>query len=158
MAGVVAAVPGILHERTRAWAERHDARIAWLEGDAEAYFRLLRALWGEPGDLLLIEHDIVPAAAVTGAMAACLRPWCTSPYRIAHSWLDEGLGCVKLAARLKQRHPRLMDELGETAGDGSPAKDWHRLDTRLAHLLRDHGYRPHAHRRSEHLHDYEARP
>lgn len=155
---VVAAVPGMLQGATAAWAEQNGARIVWLESDPEAYWRLLAAEWNRPGDLLLVEHDVVPAHGVTHAMAACRRPWCTSPYRIAHSYLTEGLGCVRLADRLKHRHPGLMDRLGEAAGDGLPAKDWHRLDVRLARLLRDIGYRPHAHRRAVHLHDYALRP
>lgn len=154
----VAAVPGMLENRTRAWAEVNGARIVLLEADAESYWRLLAEQWRQPGDMLLIEHDIVPADGVTDAMQACPRPWCTSPYRIAHSWLAEGLGCIKLAVRLKRRHPDLMHRLGEITGDGLPPKDWHRLDVRLARLLRDLGYAPHTHRRSEHLHDYGARP
>lgn len=155
---VIAAIPGMLQDATAAWAEKHGARLAWLEPDPEAYWRLLAGQWTEPGDLILIEHDIVPADGVTDAMAACGRPWCTSPYRIAHSYLTEGLGCVKLAARLKHRHPDLMHRLGQVTGDGLPAKDWHRLDVRLAALLRGLGYAPHAHRRSTHLHDYRAQP
>lgn len=155
---VVAAAPGMLEEATRAWAEQYGARIAYLDADSESYYRMLSEEWQQPGDLLLVEHDIVPAGAVTADMAACLRPWCTSPYRIAHTWLNEGLGCIKLAARLKQRHPDLMYRLGEITGDGLPAKDWHRLDVRLARLLREHEYAPHTHRRSLHLHDYGARP
>jgi hypothetical protein len=148
----------MLDERTRAWAEANGARIAWLDPDPEAYWRLLTAEWAAPGDLLLVEHDVEPADGVTEAMTACPRPWCSSPYRIAHSWLAEGLGCVRLAARLKARHPDLMARLGEVTGDGLPPRDWHRLDTRLSRLLREAGYRPHTHRRSLHLHDYEKRP
>jgi hypothetical protein len=155
---VVAAIPGMLHDQTRQWAEQHGARVAWLERDSHAYWRLLHAEWTAPGDLLLIEHDMLPDGGVTDAMGACRRPWCTSPYRIAHSWLPDGLGCVKLAGRLKDRHPDLMDRLGEIADDGMPPKNWRRLDTRLSRLLRDLGYRPHCHRRSLHLHDYGWRP
>lgn len=158
MPALVSAAPGMLHERTRAWAEQCGARIAWLDPDAESYWRFLDEQWRQPGDLLLIEHDMLPAPGITESMTACPRPWCSSPYRIAHSWLTEGLGCVKLAARLKTRHPDLMTRLGQITGDGLPAKDWHRLDTRLAALLRGHGYAPHPHRRSVHLHDYGVRP
>jgi hypothetical protein len=147
----------MLHEQTRQWAVSYGARICHLETDAEAYWRLLAQEWDAAGDMLLIEHDMLPADGVTDAMTDCRRPWCTSAYRIEHSWLADGLGCVKLAGRLKVRHPDLMIRLGEIAGDGLPAKDWHRLDTRLSRLLRDLGYRPHVHRRSQHLHDYRRR-
>jgi len=154
---IVAAAPGMLHEATRRWAQAEGARICQLDADVEAYWRLLAAEWDRPGDLILIEHDMLPADGVTAAMGACARPWCTSPYRIEHTWLQDGLGCVKLAGRLKTRHPGLMGRLGDVDGDGSPAKDWHRLDTRLSQLLRTLGYRPHVHKRSLHLHDYDRR-
>jgi hypothetical protein len=156
---VIPAVPGMLHDQTRAWADRHAADVAWLDPDDEAYWRLLHAEWAVPGDLLLVEHDMLPAPGVTGAMTACPRPWCSSPYQIANGhWLADGLGCVKLAARLKTRHPDLTARLGAMDGDGLPARNWRRLDTRLSALLRSLGYRPHAHRRSLHLHDYARRP
>ena len=154
MTAVVAAVEGFLKPETRAWAGRHAADVAWLDRDAEAYWRLLDREWHVPGDLLLVEHDILPAPGVTEAMEACPRPWCSSPYRIEHTWLPDGLGCIRLAARLKERYPDLMARLGEMTGDGLPPKDWHRLDVRLSQLLRSLGYRPHLHRRSLHLHDY----
>lgn len=155
MTAVVAAVEGFLKDETRAWADRHAADVAWLDRDTEAYWRMLDREWRTPGDLTLVEHDVLPAPGVTGAMESCPRPWCSSPYRIENGqWLPDGLGCVKLAARLKERHPDLMARLGEMTGDGLPPKDWRRLDVRLSQLLRSLGYRPHAHRRSAHLHDY----
>lgn len=159
MTAVVPAVEGFLREETRAWVAVEGARVAWLERDAEAYWRFLRGEWlAEDGDLLVVEHDVVPAPGVTGSMAACPRPWCSSPYRIANGWLPDGLGCVRLAGRLKERHPDLMERLGEMTGDGLPPKDWRRLDVRLSQLLKSLGYRPHLHKRSLHLHDYAAVP
>lgn len=155
MAPVVAAVQGFLKDETRAWADRHGADVTWLDRDDHAYWRFLDAGWRTPGDLLLIEHDMLPAPGVTTAMSACPRPWCTSPYQIGTGpWLLDGLGCAKLAGRLKDRHPDLTERLGEMTGDGLPPKDWRRLDVRLSQLLRSLGYRPHQHRRSLHLHDY----
>lgn len=156
MTVVVPAVEGFLKEETRAWAAGHRAEVIWLRpGDTASYWHLLRERWTEPGDLLVVEHDMIPAPGVTDDMEACRRPWCSSPYQIAGgTWLPDGLGCVKLAGRLKERHPDLMDRLGETGGDGLPPKDWRRLDVRLSQLLRSLGYRPHLHRRSLHLHDY----
>lgn len=155
MTAVVPAVEGFLKPETRSWADRHGADIAWLDRDTEAYWRFLDAEWRAPGDLLVIEHDMIPAPGVTSAMLSCPRPWCSSQYQIANgTWLPDGLGCVKLAGRLKERHPGLMQQLGAMTGDGLPPKDWRRLDVRLSQLLRSLGYRPHLHRRSVHLHDY----
>ena len=154
MTAVIPAVDGFLKPETRSWADRHGADVTWLDRDTEAYWRFLAAEWATPGDLLVVEHDILPAPGVTARMESCPRPWCSSPYRIENGLLPDGLGCVKLAGRLKERHRDLMERLGEMTGDGLPSKDWRRLDVRLSQLLRSLGYRPHAHRRSVHLHDY----
>jgi hypothetical protein len=156
---VVPHIPGMLHPCTRDWATARHARLVALDPyDTEAYWRLLRDEGADPGDLLIVEQDIVPAPGVTTAMLACPHPWCTSPYPIASRQLHDGLGCTKLSDSLKTQHPDLMDRLGEVDGDGLPAKDWRRLDVRLSKLLRGLGYEPHQHAPSEHLHDYRERP
>lgn len=160
MTVVVAAVPGMLEEPTRVWAAEHDARVEWLTpGDGSAYYRLFAAEWAAPGDLLIVEHDMLPAPGVTDAMLDCRRPWCVSPYQIANGhWLTEGLGCTKFGERVKTRYPSLAGILGGMSEGGVPARDWHRMDVRVARLMNDLGYRPHQHRRSQHLHDYTKRP
>ena len=50
MTAVVAAVEGFLKPETRAWADRHAADVAWLDRDAEAYWRLSA---GPPGGFWL---------------------------------------------------------------------------------------------------------
>lgn len=172
-------VEGMLHERTRAWwaeprsHEEQRPELADLPvSDDTAYWRLLAAYWRvtEPiqhdlyeapttPDLVVVEQDIVPAPGVVERMLACPRPWCASPYPISGGHLlDTGLGCTKFAARLKSRHLDFMDRVGLIDDDGLPAKNWRRLDVRIARTLRELGYRPHRHARSEHLHDYRARP
>lgn len=154
---VVPYVPGMLHPATERWAREHDARLVEIQpDDTEGYWRLLVAEWAQPGDLVIVEQDILPAPGVVAEMVACRRPWCTSPYPITiHGHLVRtSLGCVKFAARLKIRHPDLMRRLGEVADTGLPARDWRRLDVRLGPLLEQLRYRAHAHRRSNHLHDY----
>lgn len=172
-------VLGMLHDRTRAWWEsprRGDEQLPCLAelpaGDDTAYWQLLADYWPETDpvqhdpyeapdvpDLVIVEQDIVPAPGVVEAMLGCDRPWCVSPYPIAHGrLLDEGLGCTKLGVQLKVQHPDLMERVGRIDDDGMPARDWHRLDTRIAHVLRELGYAPHRHGPSEHLHDYARRP
>lgn len=172
-------VDGMLHERTRDWwkaPRTSNDQLVWTvtldATDDVAYWRWLVEEWTvtEPDaferytvpvtpDLLIVEQDMVPAPGVVDRMLDCPRPWCSSPYRIGSGiWLDEGLGCTKFAVRLKTRHPDLMQRVGDLDDDGQPAKTWRRLDTRIARLLRDLGYAPHRHARSEHLHDYARRP
>lgn len=158
---IVPFVPGMLNERTQAWAEACGVPSWELDPDDDtAYWWLLAEHWlmGHH-DLVVVEQDIVPAPGVVERMLACPRPWCSSPYPISGGYLlDTGLGCTKFAARLKTRHPDFMDRVGSIDDDGLPARNWRRLDVRIARTLRDLGYRPHRHARSEHLHDYQARP
>lgn len=169
---IVPYVPGGLHPATAQWMkqahEHRPAGFTQLElgftaeldpDDPAAYWRLLADIWeGLPpkSNLTIVEQDIVPAPHVIAGMYYCRRPWCVSPYPITEQQVlaRESLGCTKFAARLHQRHPDLMRRLGEMDGDGLPAKDWRRLDVRLAKLLRSLGYAPHQHRRSQHMHDY----
>lgn len=161
-------VPGMLHSRTWAWAETFSCVCGAIRptrreldpNDDSAYWRLLAEEWQRSEvALFVIEQDMVPAPGVVAAMLGCPRPWCASPYTIGTgTWLVDGLGCTKFSARLKTRHPDLMERVGELADGGQPAKTWRRLDTRISKLLRELGYRPHAHRRSTHLHDYSRRP
>jgi hypothetical protein len=160
VAVVIPYVQGKLHEHTRVWGEWNDAEFVELPlGDDTAYWRLLAARWAVPGDLFIVEEDMVPPDRVVERMHRCARPWCTSPYTIGHTQLlVQGLGCTRFAARLKERHPDLLDEVGQVASDGMPARDWRRCDTRIVNALRARGYAPHhKHARSLHLHDYGRR-
>ena len=161
---VVPYVPGMLNPLTRRWCfDGHHALISQLDvNDQSAYWWLLDWLWTRAPrgywdpDLVIVEQDMLPAPGVVEDMLRCRRPWCTSPYPVTElgTIVSESLGCVKFAGRLRERHPDLMQRLGEVGGDGLPAKDWRRLDVRLAGLLRGLGYRAHTHRRSRHLHEY----
>lgn len=159
---IVPYIRGMLEDATREWAEASGARLNPLYDDPSAYWELLASEWryGEiDAPLVVVEHDVLPARGVVEAMQACPRPWCASPYQLGTGvWLDEGLGCTKFSAKLITDHPDLMEVVGRIDNDGMPARDWHRLDVRIARTLRDLGYAPHRHRRSTHLHDYSKRP
>lgn len=157
---VVPFVAGLLEPATRAWADANKARLQFLGPEDDAYWRFLADEWRYPWEaLVIVEQDVVPAPGAVDGMAACERPWCVSPYQLGTGvWLEEGLGCTKFSARLRRDFPELLEAVGTVDADGAPAKDWHRLDTRIAAALKALGYTPHIHRRSLHLHDYSKRP
>jgi hypothetical protein len=157
---VVPFVAGMLEPATRVWADANDAHLQHLGPEPDAYWALLAREWREPwGPLVIVEQDVVPAPGAVDGMEACPKPWCASPYQLGTGvWLEEGLGCTKFSARLRRDFPELLEAVGDVADYGVPAKDWHRLDVRLAAALRALGYAPHIHRRSLHLHDYQKRP
>ncbi|WAL67136.1 hypothetical protein ORV05_04930 [Amycolatopsis cynarae] len=158
---IVPCITTMLHPQTAAWATANGAEL-WplLPGRDYAYFELLREIWErDPGDTMIVEHDMVPAPGMTQEMADCPYLWCSSPYTVGTGVeITDGLGCVKFAGLLKQASPDLMRRVGEIDDDGLPARDWRRLDTRISRMLRHLGYRPHLHASATHLHDYRERP
>ena len=151
-------VPNKVYGQTFEWAQRRPDVIPWpiREDDYTGYFRLLASCWEEPGNTVIVEHDMLPANNVVLRMLVCRQPWCTSPYRGSPNKnepdLIDGLGCVKFSAELKRSEPYLMRVVSEIAEPGLPAKIWKRLDVRIAGELRLRGYAPHTHERSTHLH------
>lgn len=154
---VVPHVVGMLHARTGVWAVEHGARLVQLDGD-DGYWRLLADEWHRPGDLVVVEQDIVPAPGVVADMLACPALWCTSPYRGHRGQRHaDALGCARFSAALKRTVPDLVARVGEVVDPDAPARHWCVLDVRLAALLRAAGHEPHEHAESEHLHVYGGR-
>lgn len=152
--------PDRLEQRTSEWAYgRGDVEAVDVSGADDAYFKVLAAQWREPGDLLIVEHDMLPADGCVDEMLACRWGWCSAPYEVANrQQITDGLGCTKFSGTLKMLRPQFMDEVGAIDDDGLPAKNWRRLDTRISRVLRAAGHRPHLHAPALHLHDYRARP
>lgn len=130
-------------------------RIRLSPGDDTAYWRLLAETWSEPGDLMVVEHDIGLRPGVVDGLAACREPWCGHPYRI-HRLIAVCLGCTRFTAGLKATEPDLLDAVGRIDNDdGPPAKHWRRLDVRLADELHRRGYQVHEHQpQVAHYHRY----
>jgi len=125
-----------------------------LPPDDAAYWRLLAEHWRQPGDLMVIEHDIGIHAGVVEGFAACREPWCAHPYLIGRQ-LIPALGCTRFTAQLKAAEPDLLEVVGQDGTGGLPAKDWRRLDVRILDHLRNRGYTRHEHPEPvKHYHRY----
>lgn len=153
---VVPHVSPMLRPETAIWARHYGATLVELpKDDHEAYWRLLAHHWAGPGDLLVVEQDIVPAPGVVDEMLTCPKLWCASPYWIAgRDWWADGLGCTRFSAGLKAAEPDLLDEIGTVVSPDGPERAWWLLDERLSRQLRSLGHEPHEHERSTHLHTY----
>jgi hypothetical protein len=149
-----------LHPATARLLNKHapgHRRVKLDPADMSAYWRLLAACWREPGELLVIEQDIGVRAGVVEELAACPEPWCGFGYPIDGS-TAVCLGCTRFAAALKAAEPDLLEEVGEDASAGLPARDWRRLDVRILDALRKRGYQQHRHHPNVlHYHRYAAR-
>jgi hypothetical protein len=146
-----------LHPTTAILLDRHAPghRLAALDpADLSAYWQLLADAWGEPGDLVVIEHDIGIHAGVVEGFADCRRPWCGHPYPVG-SVLLVCLGCTRFTAELKAAEPDLLEVVGQDATGAMAARNWRRLDVRILDELHRRGYEQHAHRPPvAHFHRY----
>lgn len=137
-----------LHAATARLANQHargHLKVRIAPGDDAAYWRLLAESWNATGtDLVIIEQDIGISAGVLPGFANCRRPWCGHPYDIGGRLLI-CLGCTRFTVELQRAEPDLLEAVGEIGNDGLPAKDWRRLDVRLADELERRGYARHRH-------------
>jgi hypothetical protein len=136
-----------LHPATARLANRHapgHIRARIDPGDDSAYWALLAAAWRQPGDLVVIEHDIGIHADVVPGFSACRRPWCGHAYLTGRQRLI-ALGCTRFTEQLKAAEPDLLDVVGTDGTGGLPAKHWGRLDVRILDELHRRGYEQHEH-------------
>jgi hypothetical protein len=136
-----------LHPATARLANRHapgHIRARIDPGNDNAYWALLAAAWRQPGDLVVIEHDIGIHTDVVPGFSACREPWCGHAYLTGQQRLI-ALGCTRFTEQLKAAEPDLMDPVGADGTGGLPAKHWGRLDVRILDELRRRGYEQHEH-------------
>ena len=125
-----------------------------MSGSDSAYWHELHSRWDGKEDLVVVEHDMVPAYNVIDEMQSCGRKWCTSPYLIGGRLLiEQGLGCTRFSKELQQELPDAIWQAGEPKGEQEPPRAWWTIDHRLNHVLRKAGVIPHTHQQSIHLHD-----
>lgn len=134
-------------ETVRSISDHVTEPVTWREidpADRGGYHRILADAWRQPGDLIIIEHDIEIRAGVVESLTDCRQPWCGFPYAIGEQLLV-CLGCTRFTADLKAALPGLLDDVAAIAGDGLPPMVWERLDVRLAGRLEAYGHRRHWH-------------
>lgn len=140
----------------------------------EDYYHLLSTLWGPTRRVLVTaydgpvifgrpyrtphvqfiksgfiinEHDIVPRPDSYRELQDCPEAWCGFAYPIM-GLLHAFLGCTKFSTKLIERHPDLMQmvgEMSESDADEIPPKHWKRNDYRISEVLQPRGERIHVH-------------
>lgn len=144
-----------------------------VSGSPDAYYRALCAWWAEADNLVIVEHDILPADGVIEEMLDCHAPWCSSPYSLggvtfgvymtldgttselcadANAYCTDALGCTKFSAQLSAALPTLIVESGIFNQQiGWVPRVWQLNDARVSGMLRLSGLTPHLHAPSIHL-------
>ncbi len=129
-------VPGLLHPKTRSFAERVGATMLPLDADdPHAYWLALARLWGSDETFAIVEQDVVPTAGVVRRMVACNAVWCGAPTKIGHGAPMIALGCTKFDRGILRMEPDLLDE----------PLNWWQIDGHISKVLRAKGYAPHEH-------------
>lgn len=123
---VVPYARGYLNPATALWADTVDHQVTFYElpaTDGYAYADLLRRLWRERGDLVVVEHDVIPPADAIAHLVACRQPWCTHPHWVSTKYVDDSLGLARFSSELRRAAPDLADR--------ALARADHRVYTRL---------------------------
>lgn len=133
----------------------HNGLLVDVSTSEERYWDWLRFYWGRraKGDLIVIEHDIVPRGDTFERMAACVQPWCTSPYVCGNKMMVyRSLGLARFSSALMAEIPDAIEQVGTVklhAGgqdfDTGHEKAWHAIDHRIDHVLGKAGIQPHVH-------------
>ncbi len=74
---VIAFTPTMLRPEVKQLGEDVGAIFEDVSGSEMEYGNLVAKLWQQGDSFLLIEHDILPTAALLEEMWACPEPWCS---------------------------------------------------------------------------------
>lgn len=121
--------------------------------DMGAYGRLVRRLWEDRKDTIIVEHDVVPTVTQLQEIGDCGHDWCGFNY--AGDLYPDGpmFGCVRLSSRLMRRHPYAATVALVIGKRRDEEAEWWRVDALMARdlMIRGERWTPHA-SRVEHLH------
>jgi hypothetical protein len=117
-------------------ADGRTADYRYVGGLPTDYHDLVAALWRDGQGFIIVEQDIVVYNGALAQLEECPEPWCGCVYWLGTTF-DTWLGCTKFSDSLVKDHPEVMDVCAGLRENGMPRRDWARVDTRLAQVLRD---------------------
>lgn len=155
---VIAFVANKLRPDVRALGESVGAEFADVSGSDMAYGELIAKLWQQGESFLLLEHDVLPTAALLEEMWDCESEWCagfawrysgavypgeTRPFKPIRE-KEFALFLNKFSADLLRRTPAVV---------GAVRVRWTQVDLAILGTLRMYGAQPHLHEPAvQHLH------
>lgn len=127
------------------------------DGDPYGYAKAFEQWWGYPGDLVIVEHDIVPADGQIAEMLQCPEEWCSAAYSVGEGRTTTGLGLTKISARAKAYAPYGGENCARDPRDHARYVDWTSLNESVERHLSRLGFVQHIHTPNPvHLHYPEA--
>ncbi len=149
-------VAGQLRPQTKAAVLRQCRAARIVEHDAadrESYSRLLIEMCRLPGDLIVVEQDIVPPPGAIAALRRCVHPWCYHMVELRGMLTPATLGLVKFGWRLGHHWGDWMSSALHEGNDPWGRRLMHEPDMAIARWLEIQKVRGHVHFPSpEHLH------
>jgi hypothetical protein len=141
-------VPGMLRPQTKAAVIRQFRSAIFVptpREDDESYARVLIDASRLGGDLVVVEHDIVPPAGAIRGLFSCPHPWCYHLVELQGRLTPATLGLAKFAAGLTLRWPGWMAEALQGAGDPSSGRLPLSCDVAIARWMDHQGVPAHVH-------------
>lgn len=92
-------------------------------GDGDSYWKLLKDVWAEGEEFILVEHDVLVWMGGIENLRRCEKDWCTLPTMCHGLMFSTALGCVKFGKQLIERYPGFWDDIPTT---------WFTLDASFA--------------------------
>lgn len=123
--------------------------------DVYAYGALFADFWAKPGDLVIIEQDIVPPAGSITKLIECTYPWCSHYYYCNNPVPAYGLGMCRFTDTIKRRLPSLGEQAARDYRGHARRMHYLNLNERIISLMHHWGVTAHMHDPiAAHLHDY----
>ena len=147
---------GKLRAETADAVASFDVRVQLLklsERDPYAYGNWLAANWNTGGDLIVVEHDMVPTWMQARRMLTCEADWCGHPYHVGEGRYTTGLGFCKFSHNLQRRRPLAGERAARSTSTRGGLVPWQGLNESIERVLTRWGERMHVHEGAiEHLH------
>ncbi len=121
--------------------------------DPYAYAKFLAGAWNLGSDLMVIEHDMLPAATDIRELLACGELWCSVRYHVGNDQYVTGLGFCKFSAKLQRDLPLAAQHAAVHPAKAAGLMPWQGLNEAIERAISRRGVLIHVHPGViEHLH------
>lgn len=131
-------------EAVSSWGGRY-ALYPLERSDPYSYATLLESLWARGFDLVIVEHDIVPAPGMIKGLLDCEALWCSHYYHVGSAVYTTGLGLCKFSRTLQEQLPGAAQLAAAHPKTGGGRMDWTGLNESIERVLTRRAVVQHVH-------------